>query len=431
MFRTRRQGRDVPVFKPYVNVVTLCGVVAGEGRPDIGKAALNRTLVAGGNDRAGLKVEDISTRTLHIICPGLRHAAGHDLAYTLGIAAGAEGAGLGVRIHHPGHPDLQLAGSESQVWRMPADPRGAKLRTRVVRKAREMVRRTSYASIFKSMKPQDMAFAHTVGFREAFLLAAASGGRPFALLQRFDHCDDAQAIAAFRATAKLARKFGISLLTDSADLAQDFRQLSGRELGILPPPSPRQTPQPRTAKPTFGFLGAGRAQKGFLRLPDIITAIRRRLPDADFLIQCYSHPDDPSSEAAGRIRRVLGAMDGVKLVNAVTDDPQYAELLDQCSVVMTPYDALTYRRVTSRVFVEGLAAGAAVMTTPETWMARETARFQLERAFPVNFLNADDIGRAAKAALASVGQAAPNTSEWLQGHSFERLVATLLGSLER
>ena len=381
-------------------------------------------------DRIETKVDEIPSRTLHIICPGLRHAAGHDLAYTLGMAAAARKAGLAVLIHHPGQQDISSTDGESRAWPLPADPKGANLTTRVIRKTWETVRRTSYAAIFRSMQANDLAFAHTVGFREAFLLASTARNKRFALLQRFDHYDDVQAIAAFKTTAKLAARAGITLFTDSEDLATEFGRISGRELLTLPPPLPRQQPLPRTAKATFGFLGAARAQKGFMLLPDTIAAIQRQVPEADFLIQGYAHPDDTKGDAVDTVRRKLASMNRVRLIDTVTNDIQNAALLDQSSVILTPYDKHTYRRVTSRVFVEGLAAGAGVMTTTDTWMAHEASRFNLERAFPVDFSNAGDVGRAARAALASVGKPAPHTSAWLEEHSFDQLISKLLGALE-
>lgn len=384
-------------------------------------------------DRGNLvksKVDDIRNRTLHIICPELRHSAGHDLAYTLGIASAAHKAGVNVRIHHPGHQDIPPEDGDSQAWSLPADPSGTKLPTRLIRKARETMRRTSYAGIFKSMKGEDIAFAHTVGFREAFLLASAARDKRFALLQRFDHYDDVRAIAAFQTTAQLARKFGIALLTDSEDLAEEFARLSGQDLHTLPPPLPRQKLLPRSPNATFGYLGAGRVQKGFTRLPEIINAIRQHIPEADFLIQSYAHPDDENTDAIAAVRVKLASTDRVQLVDTITTDRQYAAILGQCSVVLTPYDKHTYRRVTSRVFVEGIAAGAAVMTTPDTWMAREASRFNLERVFAVDFLQAEQVGLSARAALASLGHLAPNTSAWMEEHSFDRLVAKLLEVLD-
>lgn len=375
------------------------------------------------------KVYAIPTRTLHIICPGLRHTAGHELPYTLGMATAAQKAGLAVRIHHPGLQAIPSTAGESRVWPLPADPKGHSLQTRVIRKVREAIRRKTYGEIFKSMRTDDLAFAHTVGFREALFLASAAREKSFALLQRFDHNDDTPAIAALQATAKLATKFGITLLTDSDDLAEDFASLSQQRVHTLPPPLPDQGPHPSLAAATFGFLGAGRVQKGFTHLPEIITAIRHHVPEADFLIQFYTHPDDEKADVIAATRMKLSTMERVRLVEGVQDDGQYAAVLGQCNVVLTPYDRHTYRRVTSRVFVEGLAIGAAVMTTQDTWMAREATRFNLERAFPVDFSQTDEVGRAARAALASIAKPGPNTSAWLGDHSFEQLVAKLLGAV--
>lgn len=346
------------------------------------------------------------------------------------MASAAQKAGLAVRIHHPGLQSIPSTAGESQVWPLTADPKGDGLQTRVIRKVRETLRRKTYGEIFNAMRTDDLAFAHTVGFREAFLIAStangAAHGKSFALLQRFDHYDDAPAIAAFQATAKLAAKAGITLLTDSDDLAKEFARISQQRLHVLPPPLPQQSPRPRPTTATFAFLGAGRVQKGFTRLPEIITAIRHQVPEADFLIQSYAHPDDESAELGAATRKQLSAMERVRLVEGVQDDDQYAAILDQSTVVLTPYDRNTYRRVTSRVFVEGLAVGAAVMTTQDTWMASEASRFNLERAFPVDFSQGDEVGRAARAALASIGKPSPNTSTWLEDHSFEQLISKLL-----
>ena len=127
-----------------------------------------------------------------------------------------------------------------------------------------------------------------------------------------------------------------------------------------------------------GYFGARRRPKGFHHLPALIDALGAIEPSARFIIQAYRHRDDRADDPlidqqAERLKK----MPHVHLIEQPLGSEDFAKELAACSLVLLPYDADVYREATSGVFVMAVAAGAVVVTTEGTWMARQAQKYSM------------------------------------------------------
>jgi glycosyltransferase involved in cell wall biosynthesis len=359
----------------------------------------------------------------------MTHLAGHEAVYTEKLAHTVGENGLSALIHYPaalGAPSFAAPSRETD-FPAPVDARG--LAGRIGRFLAERQRRKAFASLYAAMGPDDAALIHTADF--ASLLSAMAAKPPqgrLALICRFDHYDEPGAIEALKRIADQARTSGTALLTDSASLSADFSALTGYPFRTVAPPTEFTREVETKDAPVFGFFGGGRPQKGFERLPGIIEAIRGLLPEARFLIQYYPHPDDPPGSAQDALTR-LRAMEGVEIVEGFTAPAVHEHMVRRCVAVLLPYDRKVYRRVTSGIFVEALASGAAALVPQASWMANETEQHGLERALVLDFHDPDAIARAAVEAGTRHSRAAPNIERWAAGHSYDALFRAVCEAL--
>lgn len=77
-----------------------------------------------------------------------------------------------------------------------------------------------------------------------------------------------------------------------------------------------------------------------------------------------------------KLQSIKGGID-VRLVPNVLSPNEYQYWIQECDIVLLPYDPVLYTRSTSGVFVECVCAGRIPIVTRETWMASELSRFDL------------------------------------------------------
>lgn len=131
---------------------------------------------------------------------------------------------------------------------------------------------------------------------------------------------------------------------------------------------PYRVRAPRTAAAQDEFvvavLGAGRADKAFDMLPEIVVATRALDPNVQFRIQ------RPGARARlGRYVNQLEREGSVALLPAVLGDDAYEAELARAHVVLLAYDPQRYARRGSGVLVDALVAGRPVVCVAGTALA--------------------------------------------------------------
>lgn len=370
-----------------------------------------------------------SIALLNIVSPGLTSGDGHDLHYTWALTKALGRIGVGVVVHRPIGPQLGQGCFEERFWPLKDLEPQSSLSGRVRNRWGAWRRASVLRAIVASAAPGEGVLVHTAGFRDLEAVADARCAGEAALLFRFDHYDQPDAVRSLRHSVARAGKTGKRLLSDSLDLAEDFHALSGRRFVLVHPPVAHVAgplaSKPREASLTIGYAGSARRQKGFHRLPTLFDEIKRVHTRVHFLVQAYIHPGDEHDAEICSAAAALRARGDVTYVGQVVDQAAYVTLLSRCDVVLCPYDAAVYRKVTSGVFGDALAAGASVLTTSGTWMAREAEREQLER---VTLLDGDVTEALQKAILARQANA-PNIERWTGERTYDALARSILGIL--
>lgn len=366
---------------------------------------------------------------IRLLCPTLTHNGGHELIYTRGLRDALLATGLTCDVWHPAAAG-DLFGPAGHMFDLPAE-RGiaGSLRARVRLRLSARARAKALQSVIQNDTPDTLTMIHTAGFGDLQIAAGAAGAASgkLCLLLRYDHYDDAGAIAALKA---IVAEPTVSVMTDSEDLATEFERLTSRRFSVAPPPV--QTSQrgaaPLMAGGVFGYFGGARISKGFGKLPIIVNALEETLPKSAFIIQAYRHPDDTDTESIARASNTLKTYASVQMIEAVQSPSAYRDLQDNCDVFLLPYDAATYARVTSGIFVEALVANRATLIPEDSWMAAEAKRHSLSRAIVTDFNDPSSISTSALQALASLSTPCPATTEWAEKHTFAELAARILAT---
>jgi glycosyltransferase involved in cell wall biosynthesis len=120
---------------------------------------------------------------------------------------------------------------------------------------------------------------------------------------------------------------------------------------------PRAAPAP-TAAATVAFLGDVRRNKGGALLDVLVERLAQTMPTARFVVQGLA---------------AAPALPNVEALPVGLDRGAYYELLRRADVVVQPYEAAPYRRMSSGIFAEAVAFGCATVVPAGTWMARMVA----------------------------------------------------------
>lgn len=171
----------------------------------------------------------------------------------------------------------------------------------------------------------------------------------------------------------------LHLWTDTEELADDYRHLSGMPVGVLPIPFQHgliaNYPEPGAPPYRCVYLGDVREEKGFHQLPELIRSL-----GSDSRVQFIVQNTEPHPVAATPVileaRAALQASEPsiVKLIGSgagFLPREEYFRLLGESDIVLCLYDARTYRARSSGIMTEALAAGKPVVVPADTWMAHQ------------------------------------------------------------
>jgi len=186
------------------------------------------------------------------------------------------------------------------------------------------------------------------------------------------------ALARAFARAKLMRCGRLHFFTDTEELSELYRRVSGLPFATLPIPHTGglAPPRPACGRPLrILYLGGARKEKGFHHLPSIIRQVREDLLDAGqaaFTVQSTAHLalEEPEVIAARKDLQTLTGQ-GLTLLEEPLAPDEYRCLLYSGDVALLPYDRQAYRARSSGILAEVLAAGIPAVVPAGTWLARQ------------------------------------------------------------
>jgi glycosyltransferase involved in cell wall biosynthesis len=176
---------------------------------------------------------------------------------------------------------------------------------------------------------------------------------------------------AFRKAAPLIGK-SLFFTAENEPIATLYRDLYGIEARILPVPFGGTRPaRPGMARPTFGFLGYSKCDKGFHLLPRAIALCLESGVAADFSIQVrHDGWEAPTVAAEQALRR----MEGIRLIGGVLNEEDFIKETDRIDAMLLPYDPLLFGLRGSGLFTQSVAAGRPVVASAGTFAGAEIAR---------------------------------------------------------
>ena len=180
---------------------------------------------------------------------------------------------------------------------------------------------------------------------------------------------------------------------------------------------------------TVAYLGAARAEKGFLVIPDLLEAL---FTDASFngrvrfVVQCTAQIVGYSPDIEQAIRR-LEAMEGpqLKLIRHTQSPEEYLQTLRDAHFLLLFYDADRYRVRGTGIAVEAVSMGRAIVARTDTVPA------YLGGECAVAGGDVSEVGRQLKAAVGDVGArmrcARDRALAYREAHSTARYIRKVLG----
>ncbi|MEW6540774.1 MAG: glycosyltransferase [Bacillota bacterium] len=180
----------------------------------------------------------------------------------------------------------------------------------------------------------------------------------------------------FKLFSNYLMKYNIVLAADSDILAEEYEELSGVKVSVLPIPHlPHNGNSKHSGKMTsFIYLGDAREEKGYCLLPEAIRGILGERKDIRFVIQ--SNVSENPSKAVLKTKAELSTIgETVVVVDGPLETEEYYKLLSEADAVLLPYCQSTYYGRTSGIFAEALAFGKPVITTADTWMELQIKKY--------------------------------------------------------
>jgi len=174
----------------------------------------------------------------------------------------------------------------------------------------------------------------------------------------------------------------IVVAAETAALAQSYAGLVGLEPVVLrlplhadldeAPCAPAVTVSPKCSAPLVASLGFANDEKGYHLLPDILPRVYAARPDARFLV----HISGRSRKWVDSIRSRLALLgDSVTVVGGPVSQERMTEMLKSTSLILLPYDPVTYRERGSGLFQEALRFAIPVVLPANTAIAAEARSF--------------------------------------------------------
>ena len=226
---------------------------------------------------------------------------------------------------------------------------------------------------------------------------------------------------------------GVTVVGPTEAVIGPFRECGFRDARIVPYPITPSVPEPPGTGGSFRYVlyaGAARRDKGFPEVVDLVCRMAEIGVGIPVTVQAspdhYGKYDEGIRADLERLRKVSSPW--LRMFPDTLGGEEYREMFDG-AIVLQPYAREDFADRVSGVTLDAFSAGAPVIATAGTWMARVVQRFDagrtLEGMSPQEILDAvdavrGDYGRYRRNAL-DAGRALQE--EHSGGHLLEALLS--------
>ena len=326
---------------------------------------------------------------IHIVEPTLASEAGHCHSLVESVCAARREGEAAITVY---------AGSRARL------PRIEGMGVRVVQFFHRRIRRPEAFLLYRRLlREPGRMFVPTAGRADLTMLSLAAG-RPIPPGKAFLYFHwvkpDASKRKFFRDAA--GKQPDLTVMGPTETVVGLFRECGFRDARVVPYPGSPAPAEGRDAEGLFRhvlYAGAARRDKGFPAVVDFVRFLADAGTAIPVVVQAsaehYGKLDEGIPAAIGRLR---GASAGrLTILPETLEAKEYRALFDG-AIVLQPYSRDDFADRISGVTLDALEAGAPVVATAGTWMARTADRFgagvALEDPSPASILSAVEAVRA-------------------------------------
>lgn len=328
-------------------------------------------------------------KRINIVEPTLSSEAGHCHSFVESVCSARREGESGITVY---------AGSRALLPRIQA------MGVRVVPYFHRRIRRPEAFFLYrKLLREPGRIFVPTAGRADLTMLSLAAGrsippGKAFLYFHWMR--PDPSKREFFRAAGR--RQPDLTLMGPTETAVGVFRECGFRDVRVVPYPGSPASPEPVDAVGAFRhvlFAGAARRDKGFPAVVDFVRFLADTGSEVPVTVQAspehYGKFDDGIQAELLRLRKSSAAM--LAILPDTLGTTEYREMFDG-AIVLQPYSRVDFADRISGVTLDALEAGAPVIATAGTWMARAALRFgagvALEDSSPVSIRSAVEAVRA-------------------------------------
>jgi hypothetical protein len=208
----------------------------------------------------------------------------------------------------------------------------------------------------------------------------------------------------YRLLLQRAARLGpnVHLLATGMRFSRDYSFLAERPVPSHPLLVDSETSLAPPAGKTI-LLHAGDAvdRKGLRLLPQLVRLLSAELPDWNLLIHANASAEGSNKLAVAELCELAKAIPALELLTGYLGPAAYRQLFSDCAIVAMPYDSASYRRLSSGVLWESIAAGRPVLVPGGTCLEREARDWGAEYR-GIDTMSAETMAAAIVASLGSM-----------------------------
>lgn len=328
-------------------------------------------------------------KRINIVEPTLSSEAGHCHSFVESVCSARREGEDGITLY---------AGSRARL------PRIEGMGVRVVPYFHRRIRRPEAFLLYrKLLRGPGRIFVPTAGRADLTMLSLAAGrsippGKAFLYFHWVK--PDPSKREFFRKAS--GRQPGLTLLGPTETVVGVFRECGFRDVRVVPYPGPPTSAEAGGAEGTFRhvlYAGAARRDKGFPAVVDFVRFLAEIGSEIPLVVQAssehYGKFDVGIPAELDRLRKSSAAR--LKILPETLGATEYRAMFDG-AIVLQPYSRNDFADRISGVTLDAFSAGAPVVATAGTWMARAALRFgagvALEDPSPASIHSAVETVRA-------------------------------------
>ena len=359
---------------------------------------------------------------IHIVEPRLVDDVGHCLSLVRALAGAASVAGAGERL------TIWGGVGSAAFWRGPGE-----LRPIFDRRFRRL---QTLQLLRRLLREPGRILIATAGTTDLVLATIAAAGRTIAphRLHLFVHWVGAKANKTKLLEAIARRQPNLRIFGPTPAVVELFARC-GFQATLAPYPVEASAAAPSEAEPFRHLLVAGgaRMDKGLDRVVALVDEMQARGLAFPITIQTSAEAQHArDAEVAALLDRLRHSNYSALVLRSEALAPDAYRALFRGAIVIQPYRAADFADRVSGVTLDALGAGAPVVATAGTWMARlidaHGAGIAVDNLGPASLLDAIETVRADYPAFAARARLA--STQLREAHSARALIDALLAEEE-